>query len=75
MKLSKLISPADLSAVLMFAAGGEPAAKPVIIESTQQIAYLQVDERDVVSLNVRLRFTTFIVLPQRRADTRFRLWR
>lgn len=63
MNLSRLIA-GGLSAVLMFAAGSEPAAKPVIIESTQQQSRtVQVDDRDVVSLNVRLRFTTFIVLP------------
>ena len=68
MNLSRLIA-GGLSAVLMFAAGGEPAAKPptpVIIESAQQQSRtVQVGDRDVVQVNTRLRFTTLISLPKK----------
>jgi type IV secretory pathway VirB9-like protein len=62
MKRTRLIFAGGLSAVLMFAAGGEPAAKP--IDQSQPAKRIQVDVGDVVPLNVRLRFTTLIVLPQ-----------
>lgn len=65
MNLSMFIALSGLSAVLVLAAGGEPAAKPVIIDASLQAARtVQVSERDVVSINARLRFTTLIVLPK-----------
>jgi type IV secretion system protein VirB9 len=66
MKRTRLIFAGGLSAVLMFAAGGEPAAKisPTLLDSQQPAKRIQVDVGDVVPLSVRLRFTTLIVLPQ-----------